>query len=268
MGRIDLLRHHIAYKTKAILDIATRLPAGSKVLMFGDNAEYDSFIYTGARLFMERRISVAGLRDWLRGARVEDAVISQVVSADLTMPDQLSVAGIYIRSIPGYTVDVNSRFEGTWYQFDHWAQVAWSLLRNGFISPASWPRLLREFHNLHGVPLAHLRWCIYRAMAEQDLPSELRTVCDGILHDIGSIGASGPSRRMMSWDFDLKLSKPIDSVGGFDARLPGWIENDGVVVNVVVDSRRDSISSLSHEGASMADYSRNLTAPEQQYLPA
>ena len=218
MGRIDLLRHHIAYKTKAILDIATRLPPGSKVLMFGDNAEYDSFIYTGARLFMERRLSVSGLRDWLKGAKVEDAVISQVVSPDLSVPDNLSVAGIYIRSVSGYTVDVSTRFEGTWYQFDHWAQVAWSLIKNNVISPGALPRLLREFHNLHGIPIAHLRWCVYRARTEQDLSPELRDACDAVLLELGTIGSSGPSRRMMSWDFDLRLHREMDAVGGFDAK--------------------------------------------------
>lgn len=211
MGRIDLLRDHIAYKTKAILDIATKLPDGSQVLMIGDNAEYDAFVYTGARLFLERRIDVAGLREWLRGAKVEESVIGQVVGSDVKVANNITVSGIYIRSVPGYTGNPITRFDSSWFRFDHWAQVAWSLMKSEIIDPASLPLLIRSFHNLHGVPLAHLRWCLHKAILDERIGDPLRQVCERTLDDLGDIGASGTSRRMFPWDFDMDATREIDS---------------------------------------------------------
>lgn len=219
MARIDLLRHHIAYKTKALLDIATRLPAGSKVLMIGDNAEFDSFIYTGVRLFLEKRMDRTGLKEWLRGARVEDSVIGQVVRDDLVAPADTSVVGIYIRSVPGYSSRVISRFDGTWYQFENWLQVAWSLMGHSVISASALPSILRDFHNFHGVPMAHIRWCLYRLASATTLSESLKQAVNLAVETVGTIGASGPSRRMCAWEFDCGKVKSLDMVGGFDARV-------------------------------------------------
>lgn len=218
MARIDLLCHHIAYKTKAILDIATKLPEGSRVLMIGDNAEFDAFIYTGARLFLEKRISKQGLRDWLRGAKVEESVISQVVRDDTPTHANISVAGIFIRSVPGYSNSMISRFESTWYRFDSWMQVAWSLLEQGIIESSALPGIIRSFHNFHGVPLAHLRWCLYRVSSSGRISDELQEATLRALDEVGSVGASGPSRRMCPWDFVCEPQRSIDDIGGFDAK--------------------------------------------------
>lgn len=218
MARIDLLRHHIAYKTKAILDIATRLEDGSKVLMIGDNAEYDAFIYTGIRLFLERRIDKRGLKDWLRGAKVEDSVIAQVVRDEIEINSTISVEGIYIRSVPGYGSHLSTRFEGTWYQFDSWFQVAWSLMAKNIIHPAALPGITRAFHNFHGVPLAHLRWCLYKVLSDNCLNDALKQATESSLAELGTIGASGPSRRMCSWEAALETIRSLENVGGFDAK--------------------------------------------------
>jgi hypothetical protein len=218
MARIDLLRHHIAYKTKAILDVACRLPPASRLLMFGDNAEFDAYIYTGVRMFLEKRVDQLGLKDWLRGAKVEEAVISQVVRPELQAPDSLEVVGIFIRNVPGYSTSVSSRFEATWFQFDHWLQVAWSLIKMRIIDPAALPSLLRNFHNYHGVPLAHLRWCLYRLTANVYPDQDIQVALERSVELLGTIGASGPSRRMCSWDFECNTTKSLDVVGGFDAR--------------------------------------------------
>jgi hypothetical protein len=227
MARIDLLRHHIAYKTKAILDIASKVAPGSRLMMFGDNAEYDSFIYTGLRFFLERRFGLDGLKDWLRGAKVEESVINQVVVRDLTVPKDLQVVGIYIRSVPGYSDDLTTRFYGTWYQFDHWAQVAWSLVRQGVIAPSAIHSTLRTFHNLHGVPLAHLRWCVYRALSEHQLSPPVMAEAEVALTSLATLGASGPSRRMLGWDLDLRVGRDIETVGDFSpkAEATAWYQS-------------------------------------------
>lgn len=210
MGRLDLLRHHIAYKTKAILDIALKLTPESRVVMIGDNAEYDPFIYTGVRLLLEKRFDLDNLREWLRGAMVELPVIDQVISSDMRVPEEIRVEGVYIRSVPSYSTQIDSRFNGTWLEFDHWAQVAWSLMKKKVIPPTVLPQLLRSLHNHHGVPLSHLRWCIYRALEKDGLESELREFAERTLLDLSNFGASGPTRRMLGWEFDLESMNTLD----------------------------------------------------------
>ena len=218
MGRLDLLRHHIAYKTKAILDIALKLTPESRIVMIGDNAEYDPFIYTGVRLLLEKRFDLDNLRQWLAGAMVELPVIEQVISNDLRVPDGLRVEGVYIRSVPSYTVQIDSRFDGTWYEFDHWAQMAWSLMKKGIITASVLPQLLRSFHNHHGVPLAHLRWCIYRALEKEIHASELRKFAEHSLLELANLGASGPTRRMLGWEFDFESANTLDGINLVDPR--------------------------------------------------
>ncbi len=218
MGRLDLLRHHIAYKTKAILDIALKLTPDSRIVMIGDNAEYDPFIYTGVRLLLEKRFDLDNLRQWLAGAMVELPVIEQVISNDLRVPDGLRVEGVYIRSVPSYSVQIDSRFDGTWYEFDHWAQMAWALMKKGIITASVLPQLLRSFHNHHGVPLAHLRWCIYRALEKEIHAPELRNFAEQSLLELANLGASGPTRRMLGWEFDFESAKTLDGIDLVDPR--------------------------------------------------
>jgi hypothetical protein len=218
MGRLDLLRHHIAYKTKAILDIALKLSPQSRVIMIGDNAEYDPFIYTGVRLLLERRFDLEKLRLWLVGAMVEASVIDQVISRDMQVPEGLRVEGIYIRSVPSYSGQIESQFSGTWYDFDNWIQVAWSLMTKGILSSDILPRILRSFHNYHGIPMAHLKWCLYRVLEKNNLPDDLRAAADISLHDLMQHGASGPTRRMFGWEFDSGPVKNLDELGAIDPR--------------------------------------------------
>jgi hypothetical protein len=218
MGRIDLLRDHIAYKTKAILDVATKLPDGCRVFMIGDNAEYDSFVYTGAKLFLERKIDISGLRDWLRGGKVEESVIAQVVGSDVKVANNITVSGIYIRSVPGYSGTPITRFDSSWFRFDHWLQVAWSLMKAGIIDPKALPICIRTFHNLHGLPVAHLRWCLHKALQDDGLDGVLRAESERTLDHLGSVGASGTSRRMLPWDFDMEPTQEIDASMGLDPK--------------------------------------------------
>lgn len=218
MGRLDLLRHHIAYKTKAILDIALKLSPESRVVMIGDNAEYDPFIYTGIRLLLEGHFDLDRLRQWLSGAMVEPAVIEQVLSDDMRVPEGVLVEGIYIRSVPSYSARVDCRFDGSWHEFDHWAQVAWSFLKKGIISSASLPQLVRSFHNHHGIPLAHLRWCLYRSLERGIEDESLRRATEQTLFDLTNAGASGPTRRMLGWEFDIQHTKSIRDLGRLDPK--------------------------------------------------
>ena len=211
--------HHIAYKTKAILDIATRLPEGSKVMLIGDNAEFDAFIYTGVRLFLEGRMDKAGLKNWLRGAKVEEQVIAQVVREEIIAPANTNVVGIHIRNVPGYSSTSVSRFDSTWNRFDSWLQVGWSLMVQGVVDPSALPAMIRDFHNYHGVPMAHIRWCLYRVSSSGVMAKNIQNAVEEALESVGTIGASGPSRRMCAWEFECEKPKPFDAIGAFDARI-------------------------------------------------
>lgn len=182
MARIDLLRHHIAYKTKAILDIASTTAADSVLWMVGDNAEYDGFIYWGIKLLIEGRLSSEGFAGWLAAAKVERSVIYQVLNGVEWLKERrLKVAGILIRKLNNYQVVHQKPFTDEICMFDSWFQVAWQWLAAGLINANDLWGLVRSFHNLHGVPLEHIAWCLDRASANEGLNPQLKSAVDKAL---------------------------------------------------------------------------------------
>lgn len=213
MARIDLLRHHIAYKTKAILDIAATTAPGSVLWMVGDNAEYDGFIYCGVKLFVEGLVDVKGFAGWLSAAKVEPAVIQQVVEGtEWVQNHNLKVGGIFIRRLPNYQVVRQRPFTDEIFMFDSWFQVAWIWLCCGLIKSAELWDLTRAFHNIHGVPLEHIAWCLEQQTHTAELSSSLKNAALDVLRRLrqNQVG----SKRCLVWDLPTanpSISKVLSS---------------------------------------------------------
>lgn len=201
MARIDLLRHHIAYKTKAILDIASTTAADSVLWMVGDNAEYDGFIYWGVKLLVEGSLSRDGFAGWLAAARVERSVIDQVLGdVDWIKERRLTVAGILIRKLNNYQVVYQKPFTDEIFMFDSWFQVAWQWLGAGLIKAEDLWGLVRSFHNLHGVPLDHLVWCLEQQFSKEGLAPSLKSALNKALTRLSQSGVV--ARRGLGWDLN------------------------------------------------------------------
>lgn len=206
MARIDLLRHHIAYKTKAILDIAGLVGKGSTLWMVGDNAEYDGFIYWGVKLFLEGMLDVAGFAGWLAAAKVERSVIQQVITGSEGFKDRnIKVAGIMIRRLNNYQIVRQKPFTDDIFMFDSWFQVAWQWLVAGLIRPEDLWGLVRAFHNIHGVPLEHLSWCLGQ-QAQKSLPPNLEASLTQVLKRLSD--SRVVAKNSLGWE----LANPIPQV--------------------------------------------------------
>lgn len=206
MARIDLLRHHIAYKTKAILDVVKRIPESSEIWLIGDNAEYDGFIYMGVKLFLDRVISVNGLGEWMAASQVEKVVMDQVLASVSDVQERGSkVKGILIRRLPNYPLVEVKPCSQDMYMFDSWLQVAWIWMLEQVISQKSLWKLVRSFHNVHGVSLPHVMSCLSPWISDETLKGspishELRDAARAVYQKLGDQEIK--AEKKYSWTFD------------------------------------------------------------------
>ena len=173
MGRMDLLRHHVAYKSLAILAIVAQAGASASFTMLGDNAESDAFIYLGIKLITERLLTPKGYAQYLEIAGVEKDVSAEVVATVKNLPKS-TVRSILIRNVPGYSLVREAPLTDFVRSFDNFFQAALLLMADGMIAPSLlWP-LVRSFHNLHGIPLPQIAGMLSGVADAEGAPETVR----------------------------------------------------------------------------------------------
>lgn len=173
MGRMDLLRHHVAYKSLAILGIVAQAGPGASFTMIGDNAESDAFIYLGIKLIAERLLTPKAYAQYLEIAGVEKDVSAEVVAVVKNLPKS-TVRGILIRDVPGYSLVRESPLTDSVRSFDNFFQAALLLMGDGMIAPSLlWP-LVRSFHNLHGIGLPQIAGMLASVIGAKGAPESLK----------------------------------------------------------------------------------------------
>jgi hypothetical protein len=160
--RLGLLRHHVAYKTLAILMIMAKRGEGGRFVMIGDNAESDPLVYGGVARLLEGRCSVSEFESHLVNAGVQSIEIAQIMPVAAKVHGKGSVSAIFIRKVPlpkGY-----KPFEtqpGQWPPmtgFTSFFDVALGLLQVGVL-PADGDvifKLAAAAHNTALIPVADL----------------------------------------------------------------------------------------------------------------
>lgn len=156
MGRVDLLRQHVAYKTLAILSVVGRAAPGTKFVMVGDNAETDAYIYLGVKFFTEGRLSPVGLQRYLEIAGVEALVAADISAEAQKIEAGTGVTAILIRSVPGYEVMHAPPLTDFISVFTDYFDASLHLLQAGLLDAGSLWQLVRRFHNQHGYSLTSL----------------------------------------------------------------------------------------------------------------
>ena len=178
-GRVDLLKHHVAYKSAAILELMNRGPENSEYILIGDNAEWDAYVYVGIQLLCAQKLSLDGYARYLETAGV-DSITSQSLSA--SRAQHLStkrVVGVLIRKAPKYPFVADPHLTERLVLFDHYLEAALALLRWRFVHESSFPGLLRAFHNRHGFSITD----IAQTLESVDFdPSEDATLIQTIAH--------------------------------------------------------------------------------------
>ncbi len=180
MGRMDLLRQHVAYKSLAILNVVATGGPGSKFILIGDNAESDAFIYTGIKLFLDGKLGAEGYQRYLEIAGVEGAVAKDL-TAKLPKP-VARVQGILIRNVPGHQLVLEPPLTGALQTFDNYFEAALLLLKHGVLAPERLWALTRSFHNHHG-------------MSRSELAGRLKTAARSLPKDSAAAKAAEDAMR-------------------------------------------------------------------------
>jgi hypothetical protein len=161
MGRMDLLRQHVAYKSLAILSLVEKADPGSRFILIGDNAESDVFIYWGIKLLLDEKISVQGYLDFVAKSGVEPELLGDLRQflahacrlVDLPLSQKKRVESIYIRRVPG-SEDLPEKIRlGGVNTFHSFFQVGLAFMCRGWVSLKALKPLIRAFHNQYGVDL-------------------------------------------------------------------------------------------------------------------
>lgn len=178
--KLTLLRHHVAYKTLAILTVmASRAEAGARVspapasspvrscapgkfIMIGDNAESDPVVYSGVARLLEGRITIDEFGRYLAQSGASPEEIAQIMPTARKVVGTGSVVGIFIREVPvGASHKPFHPVAGEWPKitpFVTWYDVAIELTVLGVIPPI--PRILYEIglalHNVSGASVGTL----------------------------------------------------------------------------------------------------------------
>ncbi|MES2745437.1 MAG: phosphatase domain-containing protein [Bdellovibrionota bacterium] len=148
--KLKFLKQHVAYKTATILKQMSLAPKDARFILIGDNAELDAFIYLGVQLFVEKKLSLSGYREYLSLGGVHDEVLPTLEPYLQLQKEDISVAGIMIRKAPRYELVEAPPLTEFVLPFDHYFEVilhfhAWGLISDDMIWPIS-----RQLHNEYG----------------------------------------------------------------------------------------------------------------------
>jgi hypothetical protein len=99
--RLGFLRHHVVYKSHAILNVATTRGHGGNYVMIGDNAESDPVVYTGVARLIKGVMDPSRFHAHLVDAGAQPEELGQIMPVAEKAHGIGDVAAIFIRKVPG-----------------------------------------------------------------------------------------------------------------------------------------------------------------------
>ncbi len=160
MGRLKLLKQHVAYKTATILNHMAKSPANSKFILIGDNAELDSFIYSGVRMLLSGELSPSAYREYLSLGKVDKEVLDTLEPLISRNFAKVQVMGILIRKAPGYTFNLAPPLTDLVLSFDCYYEVILHFIAWNLLPASALPRMTRLLHNDYGLSREELLACL------------------------------------------------------------------------------------------------------------
>jgi hypothetical protein len=164
MGKLKLLKQHVAYKTATILAHMSKAPAGSRFILIGDNAELDAYIYAGVHMFLDKTLSRRAYQDYLSSGGVDREVLETLDPYLSGSFDDIRVKGILIRRAPGYSFIEAKPLTDLVIAFDHYFEVALHFLALGLIADSALWSICRQLHNSYAFQREELIACLKAAI--------------------------------------------------------------------------------------------------------
>lgn len=151
-GRMDLLRHHVAYKSAAILRLVGNSLPTSRFHLIGDSAESDAYTYLGIYLFTSGILSLRGYQTYLTLAGVDEGVAKSLLKSYeiAEEKDKLGkIASISIRQIARSPLVEQEGLTEFIDRFSSFPELGFIFLRRGLIEPQFLSTWLVHFNNRH-----------------------------------------------------------------------------------------------------------------------
>jgi hypothetical protein len=191
-GRLNLLRHHVAYKTATILSIMQQAKPGSRFYLIGDNAEYDAYIYLGLSLYLTGKLQANAYERYLCAGGVQSQVAADLRSLMNRKPE-VSIAGILIRKAPGYQFVAQAPLTDQVVLFRNYYECVLVFIRWGLIEASALLPITKEFHNYHGFSRETLLATLSASMTEDFAADDPQTpYLQQTIDQLKSIGSVGP----------------------------------------------------------------------------
>ena len=127
-------------------------PAPPTLILIGDSAESDSFIYLGIKLLLEGRLSVDAYCQYLRYGGVSSAEAAEIRSRYCNNV-QGKVAAILIRELPGKKLRLTAPLTDPLVPFENFFEMTLWLVCKGMMAAANSRQMARHFHNRYGMTL-------------------------------------------------------------------------------------------------------------------
>lgn len=174
-GRFDLLRHQVAYKSAAIINLMKE-PLSS-YYMLGDSAESDAYIYLGIKLFLEKKISLEAYKNYLSFSGVEKSA-AEAILTHLYESVSAQVSGILIRNLPKYHFISEPPLTDPIFLFaDYYDVVLYFAYRKLLAESQLW-HLTRIFHNFYRITpndmLDKINWFRQRGLLDCEFTKRTR----------------------------------------------------------------------------------------------
>lgn len=203
-GRFNQFRRQVAYKTAAILNLLTHAKKQSRIHMIGDNAESDSIIYLGCKLFTENRLSRMGFLNYLRIFGVTRLESLQLLR-HCKSPD-VNVASILIRRLDGKISPSLSPLTDPILYFDNFYEAALYLFQEHVLDIHHLSKVSHVFHKYYGISTSDILHYL-NAYSSACKTEEEKTSAQNVLREIDSTDAFLETHK------DLKLieSKNLDA---------------------------------------------------------
>lgn len=219
MGRMDLLRQHVGYKSLAILNLVTKVPSGSTIYMIGDNAESDAYIYFGIKSLLDRSLSKEGYLQYLAAGGVEKSSLKEVDQIITQIP-KAEVSEIFIRHVPGYDFIECSPMTDTMIRFENFYEVAMVLIATGVIPPGSMWKLSRSFHNRYELKIEEILGILLAYDHEKEKGADFSVELKSVIDRLVLVPNKGPYREYaIHRTSDSKLSE-----GDIVEKAQEWME--------------------------------------------
>lgn len=145
-GRFSLLRHQVAFKSKAILDIIVKNKA-KEYFMIGDSGESDAYVYMGIKLLLDGKLSTLGYKKYLEYSGVEDNVSTFISKILENKTINSKVKGIFIRDIDNHKLERDHVLTGPIFVFSNYLELVIMFMNIGLIQCSSLWQQIRIFHN-------------------------------------------------------------------------------------------------------------------------